>query len=717
MGWLQRSLTARLVTCFLLLSLLLLGIVGYIAYNSGRQIIRNNVESHLESVAILKQQEIRNWVSHMEHTITWLASNPERQSDIAILVKHTAGDPEYLAAHESLVAEFRRIVTMGHFMPVFLLDGNSGKIITASNTTWEGKFRNNEPYFIRGKSSTYVSDIFHSLTMGQSTMVISSPVRDGNGKLLGVLAGQANLEPLSELMMERSGLGETGETFLVNKSNLLITNTVFAPDGAFKKWIFGEGAKWALEGKSGVGLFTDYREEPVIGAYRWLEDRELALIAKLDQAEAFAPIDTLRNTITIVGALALVFAAGFGLFLARWLTRPLGRLADYTRKVGKGEYDAPLEVTGRDEVSSVASDVKTMVGQLLQTQAELTLILKTTSDAMMSIGTDFTIIKTNAAMASLSGVDPETSAGKKCFDVFGGELCHTNECLLSKVLETKAPTTVEVVREGQDGTRLICAVTANPLIDKQGVVLGILEDFTDITERMQMQEKLLASERLATLGQFSGNISHELRNPLGVIDSSVYYLKTKLKDADSKVLEHLERVKSSVSSATAIIESLLNLTRMKEPQLERLNLAAITADTTATAKVPAAVNIVQDFPEQGVPVDADGAQLRMAFKNIIKNAVEAMDNEGTLTVTAHTTADGKAEVSFADTGTGITVENLESVFQPLFSTKARGIGFGLSIVRMIIDKHGGTVEAKSEPGKGATIIIRLPSPAGESKGV
>jgi len=227
-------------------------------------------------------------------------------------------------------------------------------------------------------------------------------------------------------------------------------------------------------------------------------------------------------------------------------------------------------------------------------------------------------------------------------------------------------------------------------------------------ELQETQEELLCSERLITLGQFSGSISHELRNPLSVIDSSVYYLKRKLKDADGKVQEHLDRIKSSVDSSTAIIESLLNLTRMKEPRLAKLDIRTIISGAINTSKVPRAVNVVGNFPVQELLIDADGEQLRMAFKNVVKNAVEAMNGKGELTVTALLTPEGQAEVSFADTGPGIAPENLEKVFQPLFSTRAKGIGFGLSIARMIIDKHGGTIAAKSEPREGAVFIIRLP---------
>ena len=230
----------------------------------------------------------------------------------------------------------------------------------------------------------------------------------------------------------------------------------------------------------------------------------------------------------------------------------------------------------------------------------------------------------------------------------------------------------------------------------------------EVAEHKRTQESLLASERLAALGQFSGSISHELRNPLGVIDSSAYYLKTKLKDADDKVHEHIDRIKSSVDIATAVIQSVLDLTRMKEPKRDKLDLVSILSETIASSNVPATVIVVHDFPGKEVFVNADREQLRMAFNNIVTNAVGAMDGKGSLTVEFHSTADGKAQISIADTGPGIAPENLEKIYQPFFSTRAKGIGFGLSIAKMVVDKHCGTIEAKSELGEGATFTICLP---------
>jgi PAS domain S-box-containing protein len=256
----------------------------------------------------------------------------------------------------------------------------------------------------------------------------------------------------------------------------------------------------------------------------------------------------------------------------------------------------------------------------------------------------------------------------------------------------------------RDGSLIWVSDTAR-IYPTEGYIEGAV---ADITEKKMLQEKLIASERLATLGQFSGSMAHELRNSLATISSSAYYLKSKLTGGEEKIQTHLERIKSSVDSATSIIQSLLNLTRMKEPSLAKLDLREVVSGVTGADVIPSTVRAIRNLPEQAVEINADREQLRMAFRNIVDNAVQAMESKGMLTVTVRNIPDGKSEVSFADTGPGIPKESLEKIFEPLFSTKAKGIGFGLSIAKMVIDKHSGTIEAKSELGQGATMIIRLP---------
>ncbi|MEE8353780.1 MAG: ATP-binding protein, partial [Dehalococcoidales bacterium] len=176
------------------------------------------------------------------------------------------------------------------------------------------------------------------------------------------------------------------------------------------------------------------------------------------------------------------------------------------------------------------------------------------------------------------------------------------------------------------------------------------------------------------------------------------------------------RIKLSVANSTAIIESLLSLTRMKEPSLAETDLVAVVTDSVATSRVPERISVKRELPQSAVTVHGDPEQLRMAFKNIIKNAVEAIADGGALTVSINRGSNGTAEVSFADTGEGIDPENLEAVFQPLFSTKAKGIGFGLSIARMVLDRHGGRLSVTSEPGRGTVFTARLPLAVAVDKG-
>ncbi len=235
----------------------------------------------------------------------------------------------------------------------------------------------------------------------------------------------------------------------------------------------------------------------------------------------------------------------------------------------------------------------------------------------------------------------------------------------------------------------------------------MVEDRT--SQLRKTQEDLLIAERLAVLGQLAGSVSHEIRNPLNVISSSAYYIKMKLGTMDEKLKEHIERIESEVKNSTAIIDSLLSLSGMKEPNKVRLNVIALLKEALSTSRIPQTIKIVKEMPENEIFMEVDKEQLSMVFHNVIKNAVEAMNDTGVFTLNVSKQADGKVKMMFMDTGMGIAPENMGKLFKPLFTTKARGIGFGLAICKMIVNKHKGVIDITSQETAGTTVTIILPA--------
>jgi len=244
------------------------------------------------------------------------------------------------------------------------------------------------------------------------------------------------------------------------------------------------------------------------------------------------------------------------------------------------------------------------------------------------------------------------------------------------------------------------------VVDEFKMIVSVFQKMEEEI-RNQMSE-LKEKERLAAIGELSGNISHEMKNSLGVIDSSVYYLKMRLKGEDEKVQTHLERIKSAVITSDGIIKSLADLAHMKALNLQRLNLIDVVAGSIKAADPPETVKVIETYSEEEIEIDGDREALGIAFGNIIHNAIRSMDGRGALSVAVKRPDEHEVEVSFADTGPGISKENLSKIFQPLFTTRAKGMGFGLPMTKMIVEKHHGAIHVKSEQGKGATFTVRLP---------
>ena len=232
-----------------------------------------------------------------------------------------------------------------------------------------------------------------------------------------------------------------------------------------------------------------------------------------------------------------------------------------------------------------------------------------------------------------------------------------------------------------------------------------------VAERTQAlqeaQERLLRQERLAVLGQLAGGVGHELRNPLGVITNAIYFLQIALADADEKIKEYLTLISGRVQEAERIVSDLLNLSRTRTAVKETISVSALVNETLTRHQPPPDITVSTDISADVPTLFVDPQQIGQVLTNLITNAYQAMPDGGQLTIRARQWP-AQVHLAVADSGNGMTPETMQKVFEPLFTTKARGIGLGLAVSRNLIEINGGKLEVESKIDEGSTFTLVLP---------
>jgi signal transduction histidine kinase len=239
-------------------------------------------------------------------------------------------------------------------------------------------------------------------------------------------------------------------------------------------------------------------------------------------------------------------------------------------------------------------------------------------------------------------------------------------------------------------------------------------------ELRETQEQLVRQEKLAVLGQLAGGVAHELRNPLGIIKNAVYFLNMVMDASDPETEETFTILARQIRKANQIIDGLLDFARTKNPVRSEVDVNGLVREALSGNPAPddAQIEIISHLDESLPTIQADPDQLERVFDNLILNALQAMPEGGQLVVRSEALRPSWMAVSVTDSGVGIPEENLEKLFEPLFTTKATGIGLGLALVKNLVEVNGGSIEVESNgaPGNGSTFTVRLPIRGAEARG-
>ena len=217
----------------------------------------------------------------------------------------------------------------------------------------------------------------------------------------------------------------------------------------------------------------------------------------------------------------------------------------------------------------------------------------------------------------------------------------------------------------------------------------------------------MMEERVNTIEELAAMVGHDLRNPLTGILSATYYLRKKYGALmDEKGRDMLEVIGKNIDYSNKIINDLLEYSKAMKLDLKETNPKSAVTEALSHVDFPKNVQLI-DLTENTPTIKIDVDRMKRAFINLIKNAVDAMPDGGKLTITSEK-ANGKVKIAFADTGMGISEENLKKLFGPLFTTKAKGMGLGLAICKRVVEAHGGTISVESVVGKGTVFTIIIP---------
>lgn len=349
---------------------------------------------------------------------------------------------------------------------------------------------------------------------------------------------------------------------------------------------------------------------------------------------------------------------------------------------------------------------------------QLESIVYDSADVIFSVDNDQRIRSWNRAAEQVFGWRAEEILGKPFTVLVPPEVLKSGEMeRIEREIQRDGHHHFETVRLGKDGQRVVVEVSISLLRDPQGNPLGRSAILRDVTERKRLEEAKLRAERLAVIGAMSARLAHEIRNPLSSITLNIDLVRdevdTLTKDnatAATEARSLLRSIDSEMRRIQRVTEDYLQFARLPKPRHDRISINDVLNQGLSFMEslfAAANVELRLDLNPAVPAIHGDEGQLWQAILNLVRNALEAMPEGGTLAVSTARTASG-VTVTVADTGKGMSEEEREQIFKPFFSTKASGTGLGLPFVQQVVAEHGGTIRCESATTTGTTFIIEIP---------
>jgi len=383
-------------------------------------------------------------------------------------------------------------------------------------------------------------------------------------------------------------------------------------------------------------------------------------------------------------------------------------------EISEGKLGVEIEPRGNSEfvkltisINKMSRKLKEQNDDLQKTKEKFKTLYDKSPDLYRTINMDGIILDCNKSYAEHLGYSKEEIVGKSIFD-------HTAEKDLESIRSSYKTwkkngnvSNREIWLRRKDGTTFPTLLNASAVYDEKGNLLGSNTVIRDMTEIYKVKNEMLEQKekRLSAIGELSARISHDLRNPVSVIKTSVSILRLRTGTSDERTQSDLVRIERAISRMTHQIDEVLDYVSPKPLNKENTTILKILSSAMERLNVPNAVKI--NLPKEDIKLTCEPEKIEIIFVNLITNAIQSMRNTGSIFIRT-SLENNQTIIEVEDSGPGFRGDVLQRLFDPLFTTRQIGTGLGLVSCKRIVEQHGGTIEAKNSPDGGALFIIKIP---------
>ncbi len=762
------SIKSKVIFVSLFLSITTIFAVSVISFISADNLLRERVSDQLVSESTGRGAAVRSLVDNRIEQVQLMFTNSAIQGAVEVLNEGEPTEEQMSAYRERFQAElesFRQVVGASAGLENVKVLGRSGAVLLSSDPSEEGDDYSAKGLFRRGSGEGLLE---FDLVDGRRSTIVAVPLYGQSGgqqqEPIGAVVATMDTAQFDEILLNREGLGETGEVYLVNQNRTLISESRFIKDAAFRTQVDTLAANECFDnGKEVFAVYPDYRGIPIVGSSYCAGDIGLVLLAEIDEAEIFHPITQLRDAILAAAFVITGVVVVIAVYVSRTISRPITQLKDAADRITKGDYSYNVQVESGDEVGQLAGQFNMMRKSVLETNMNLNRLVRERtkeltdmtnaldSTAIVAVtDKDGTITKVNTKFSEISKYPERELIGQNHRILKSGY--HPPEFFekMWKAISSGQIFEGEIKNRAKDGTHYWVKTTIVPFLDESGrpkQYISIQSDITNLknTEerlqealerdranaeiiREQVEELNLTNEELRQKDklkdEFLSMASHELKTPLTPIIGWTGALKsnTILGRLTPEQRAAVDTIEKSAVKLEKMISDMLDAQKLELNEF-KFNIGDVDVDRIAR-------NVERDFEfmmkekgiefvanvQPGLKLRSDEARIVQVLNALLYNSVDFVPKSGgRIELTAEARDDDNSIVfGVKDNGPGIPKDKQKFLFKKFYQVdtslkrKHGGTGLGLAISKGIVTGLGGHIWVDTEEGKGSSFYFSLP---------